>query len=133
MTGKLIKTIDLENNMQLNLYDESRRQAGDRWLVTLVIRMEIPVKAALLQKEHPSTETLKEVEKVLGEKVLFEQKRERIFVDAKEKEIALTEMSEMFIDRVLQYLSREAFPKQYVMKMYKEAEKKQSGYQSPPE
>jgi hypothetical protein len=129
MTGKLIKTIDLVNNMQLNFYDESRKQAGDRWLVTLVLRMEIPVSEALLHDEHPSAETLEEIEKVLGEKVLFEQKRERIFVDEKEREIALTEMSEMFLDSVLQYLSHEAFPKQYVMKMYKEAEKKQSWYQ----
>jgi len=128
MTGKLIKTIDLVNNMQLNFYDESKKQAGDRWLVSLVIRMEIPVGEALLHDEHPSTETLEEAEKVLGEKVLFEQKRERIFVDEKEKETALTEMSEMFLDSVLQYLSHEAFLKQYVMKMYKEAEKKQSWY-----
>jgi len=126
MTGKPIKTIDLVNNMQLNFYDESKKQAGDRWLVSLVIRMEIPVSEALLHAENPSTETIKEAEKVLGEKVLFEQKRERIFVDEKEKETALTEMSEMFLGSVLQYLSHEAFPRQYVMKMYKEAEKKQS-------
>ena len=122
MTGKLIKTVDLVNNMQLNLYDESRRQAGDRWLVTLVIRMEIPVKAALLHEKHLSTETIKEVEKVLGEKVLFEQKRERIFVDVKEKETVLTEMSGLFLDSVFQYLSHDAFPQQYVMKMYIEVE-----------
>lgn len=130
MAGKLIQTIDLVNNMQLNFYDASRKMAGDRWLVSLVIRMEIPVKAALLHEGRPSTETPEEVEKVLGEKVLFEQKRERIFVDEKDKKTALTEMSEMFLNSVLQYLSHEAFPKQYVMRIYKKAEKKQSWYRS---
>ncbi|MFC1813524.1 hypothetical protein ACFL03_12635 [Thermodesulfobacteriota bacterium] len=125
MTGKLIKTIDLENNMQLNFYDESRKLAGDRWLVSLVIHMEIPVKEALLHDAHSSTETVEEVEKVLGEKVLFEQKRERIFIDEDDKETVFAELNDNFIARTLKYLSRKSFPKKYVMKMYKEAEKKQ--------
>ena len=123
MTGKLIQTIDLVNNMQLDFYDESRTQAGDRWLVSLVIRMEVPVKEVLCHDGGPPAETIENIEKVLGEKVLFEQKRERIFVDEEEKEAALTGMKEMFLDSVFQYLSHEAFPRQYVMKMYKEAGK----------
>lgn len=129
MTGKLIKTIDLENNMQLNFYDESRKLAGDRWLVSLVIHMEIPVKEALLHDEHSSTETVEEIEKVLGEKVLFEQKRERIFIDEDDKETVFAELYDNFIARTLKYLSRKSFPKKYVMKAYREEEKKGSWYQ----
>ena len=128
MKENLIKTIDLENNMQLNFYDESRKLAGDRWLVSLVIHMEIPVSEALLHDEHSSTETVEEVEKVL-----FEQKRERIFIDEDDKETVFAELNDNFIARTLKYLSRKSFLKKYVMKMYKEAEKKQSLYQSPPE
>ena len=120
MKDKLIKTIDLENRMQLNLYDGSIKLAGDRWLVSLIIRMEIPVAEVLVPDSHQSIESVNEIKKLLGEKVLFEQKRERIFVDATEKETMLKELSDTFLNNTLRYLSSEAFPRQYVFKKYRE-------------
>ena len=51
MKEKLIKTMGLENGMQLDFYDASRRLAGDRWLISLIVRMEIPVVEALINDE----------------------------------------------------------------------------------
>ena len=129
MKENLIKTIDLENNLQMNLYDASRKLAGDRWLVSMVVRMKIPVTEVLFNDDHSSAENVDKIKKVLGESVLFEQKRERIFIDEKEKDAVFTEMYETFMDSVFQYLSQRSFPKKYVMKIYREEEKKRSWYQ----
>ncbi len=121
MKEKLIKTMDLKNGMQLKFYDNSRKLAGDRWLISLIVRMEIPV-------TEISIENVNEIKDMLGEKVLFEQKRERIFVGESEKEAVFEELYDFFIDSLLGYLSNKAFPKRYVLKKYREKVKKASWY-----
>jgi len=126
MKEKLIKTMDLSNGMQLNFYDASRQLAGDRWLISLIVRMEIPVAEVSINDEGKSMESVDEIKKVLGEKVLFEQKRERIFVAQSEKQAVFEELYVFFIDSVLGYLSNKAFPKRYVLKKYREKVEKKS-------
>ncbi|RZB31631.1 MAG: hypothetical protein SRB2_04600 [Desulfobacteraceae bacterium Eth-SRB2] len=128
MEEKLIKTMDLTNGMQLNFYDGSRRLAGDRWLISLIIRMEIPVTEVSINDGKKSMESVDEIKKVLGEKVLFELKRERIFVADSEKQTVFEEVYDFFIDSVLGYLSNKAFPKRYVLKKYREKVERESWY-----
>jgi hypothetical protein len=63
---------------------------------------------------------------MLGDSVLFEKKREKIFVDKTEKERVFKELCDMFLNSSLRYLSKKAFPKQYILKTYKEEMKKKS-------
>jgi len=120
--------MDLTNGMQLNFYDASRQLAGDRWLISLIIRMEIPVAEVSVNDTGKSIEALNEIKEVLGEKVLFEQKRERIFVAESEKQAVFEELYNFFIDSVLGYLSNKAFPKRYVLKKYREKVERGSWY-----
>lgn len=124
MKEKLIKTIDLENGLQLNLYDGSRKLVGDRWLVSLIVRMDIPVTEALKKDSRQLTESIGEITDVLGDSVLFEMKREKIFIDKTKKETAFKELCDMFLNSSLNYLSIKIFPKQYILKTYKEEVKK---------
>ena len=128
MKEKLIKTMNLENGMQLNFYDASRRLAGDRWLISLIVLMEIPVVEALINDEETSMDSMGEIKKVLGEKVLFEQKRDRIFVGESEKQTVFEETYNFFIESLLGYLSNKAFPKRYVLKKYREKVEQESWY-----
>jgi len=128
MKEKLIKTMELTNGMQLNFYDASRRLVGDRWLISLIIRMEIPVVEVLINDEKQFMDSVGEIKKVLGEKVLFEQKRDRIFVSESEKQTVFGEVYNFFIDSVLNYLSNKAFPKRYVLKQYREKVEQESWY-----
>lgn len=128
MKEKLIKTMDLKNGMTLNFYDASRPIVGDRWLISLIVRMEIPVVEALINDEGKSMDSVGEIKKVLGEKVLFEQKRDRIFVGESEKQTVFEEVYNFFIDSVLGYLSNNAFPKRYVLKNYREKVEQESWY-----
>jgi len=128
MKEKLIKTMDLKNGMQLKFYDNSRKLAGDRWLISLIIRMEIPVAEISINDGHKSIEIVNNIKEVLGEKILFEQKRERFFVAQSEKQAVFEELYDFFIDSVLGYLSNKAFPKRYVLKKYREKVEKESWY-----
>ena len=126
MKEKLIKALDLENGLQLNVYDASRKLVGDRWLVSLIIRMDVPVTEALKKDSRESIENIDEIKDMLGESVLFEKKREKKFVDTVEKEMVFKGLCDMFLNSSLKYLSKGIFPKLYILKMYKEEMKKKS-------
>lgn len=128
MKEKLIKTMDLENGMQLNFYDASKKLAGDRWLISLVVRMEIPITEVLKKDPDQSTESVDEITTVLGESVLFEQKRERNFIDEAQKPEMFKELYDTFVNSTFVYLSNEAFPRKYITKKYREAVENGSWY-----
>ena len=90
--------------------------------------MEIPVTAALIQEDSELVDIVTEIKKVLGEKVLFEQVLERIFIDDAKKEAVLKELTESFLDNTFNYLSHKEFPKRYVLKKYKEMVEKETRY-----
>jgi len=128
MEEVLIKTIDLENGLELKLLDASRKLAGDRWLVALIARIEIPTGDSLLKEDASSSLNVDEVRKVLGEKLLFEQKREKIFIDEREKDEIMKGMQDSFLSSSLSYLSHSDFPQKYVLKEFNEKIKKGSWY-----
>jgi len=126
MKEKLIKTLNLKNGLQLNLYDGSRKLVGDRWLITLIARMDVPVMEVLKRNSRESMENIDEIKDMIGESVLFEKKREKIFVDKTEKETVFNALCDMFLNSALNYLSKEAFPSQYILKTYRDVVKKKS-------
>ena len=126
MEEKLIKTIDLENGLELKLYDASRKLAGDRWLVSLIARIEIPTNELLLKKDGSPLLNIDEVRKALGEKLLFEQKRDKIFIDEKEKDEVMKEIQDFFLSSSLSYFSHSDFPQKYVLKKFNEKIKRDS-------
>jgi len=125
MNQKLIKTIELENKLTLNLYDESVKMIGDRWIVTLAARIKIAVDKALTQENLLSLPSEDEIKKMLGKEVVFEQKSNRIFVDKEAKANVLQEMSDTFIENTLPYLSHADFPQRFLAKKIKEEKDKQ--------
>jgi hypothetical protein len=123
MERKQIHTINLENRLVLNIYDESRKVAGDRWMVRCTAEIEIPVDCA-----EDAAINMDDLKACLGEKVLFQQKRERIFIDEKEKDQSFAEMCEAVMKTSLPYLSHKDFGPKYVLKQYREKEQKKSWF-----
>ena len=121
----LIKTIDLENHLTLDIYDESIKMIGDRWMVNMVARIKVPLDEALIQKSEDSSVNKDKIKKALGKEVVFEHKSNRIFVDDNEKESIFQEMYDHFIDNTLHYLSRPNFPERFLLKKIREEMKKQ--------
>ena len=130
MEDNLIKTIDLENGLKLKLFDASRKLVGDRWLVSLIARIEMLINELLLKKDGAPLLNVDEIRKALGEKLLFEQKREKIFIDDKEKNEVMKGMQDLFLSSSLSYFSHSDFPQKYILKKFNEKIKKDSWYKN---
>ena len=126
MEEVLINTIDLENGLKLKLFDRSRKLAGDRWLVSFIARIEILIKDSLLKGDGSSLLNFDEAVKALGEKLLFEQKRERVYIDEKEKDEVMKKIQDSFLSASISYLSRSDFPEKYILKKFNDKIKKDS-------
>jgi len=126
MEEVLINTIDLENGLKLKLFDRSRKLAGDRWLVSFIARIEIPINDSLLKGDGSSLLNFDEAVKALGEKLLFEQKRERVYIDEKEKDEVMKKIQDSFLSTSISYLSRSDFPEKYILKKFNDKIKKDS-------
>lgn len=99
VTDKPIQTERLENGLTLEIVDRSRQVAGDRWYLEIVARMEIPLDGPLGEQ--------------LGDRVVFEQRRVRNFVDSAQKDAAVDEMVDSFLTTVRPYLGHPDFPRRY--------------------
>ena len=123
-----IKTVDLKNGLTLEFYDISRKLAGDRWYVGLIAQIDIPVNGVSIKSDSLLPYSIEEIRNGLGEKIRFEQKQERHFIDEKEKNQLLDSMMESFIKISNSYLSHPNFPEKFLLKEYKKYLERQSWY-----
>ena len=130
MEQTLIKSIELSNGLKLDFYDISRKLAGDRWYVGLIARIDIPLIDSLLTNQHLSHYSAEEIRNTLGESVRFQQKRERHYIDEREKDDLLNDLMDSFIKRTLNYLSLPDFPGKYILKEFQTYRKRKIWYQN---
>ena len=125
---ELIRTVALGNNLILELYDNSRKIAGDRWLVSLKVIIDIPIDDSMLPIDgEPDTDIL-EIREALGESVCFRQTRNHNFIAESEKEATFQDLIESFLSTSSSYLSHKDFPKKFIAKEYKKHLKMKSWY-----
>ncbi|MBW2449242.1 MAG: hypothetical protein PVH67_13645 [Desulfobacterales bacterium] len=130
MEQTLIKTIELSNGLKLHFYDISRKLAGDRWYVGVIARIDIPLIDSVLTNQHLSQYNVEEIRNALGESVRFQQKRERHYIDEREKDDLLNDLMDSFIKRTLNYLSLHDFPGKYILKEFQTYRKRKTWYQN---
>ncbi|MFP4445479.1 MAG: hypothetical protein ACLFPD_04455 [Desulfosudaceae bacterium] len=119
----LLETETLENGVELNLYDASRKVAGERWQVVLIVRARVPVTEALCRQCRPAD--TEEIRALLGESQLWEQKRERNFIDEKEKEAVLAAMRESFSGTIRSYVAHPEFAVRLIARRCQDLAKRQ--------
>ena len=130
MEQTLIKSIELSNGLKLNFYDISRKLAGDRWYVGVIARIDIQLIDSVLTNQHLSHYSVEEISNTLGESVRFQQKRERHYIDEREKDDLLNDLMDSFIKRTLNYLSLPDFPGKYILKEFQTYRKRKTWYQN---
>ena len=84
MDTSLLRKIDLKSGLELEIYDVSRKLAGDRWYVGFIARVEIPIDFLVDHADSPQVDIVK-MKDMLGETVRFEQKRDRHYIDEKKR------------------------------------------------
>ena len=125
--NNLIKKVNLDNGLDLEFYDASKKIAGDRWQVKLMVRVEIPV-SNYLQGLDEVMDT-DDIQKTLGQKIVYEKSMERNFIDDTEKERILIGFCDSLSESALSYLSAQNFPKQFIVKKFKESKAREKYYQ----
>ena len=128
MKEKLIKTVQLKNNLTLELFDASRKIAGDRYLVSLISRIKIPIINYLFDEKDKKKPNIDDIIKELGEIIIFENKSDRNFIDEKEKNIIINQLRDHVLINIIQYYSHVDFGQKYVLKRYYEQIKNKNWY-----
>jgi len=129
MDKRLIQSMDLNNHQVLKIYDASRKITGGRWFITMISEIEITVDETAFAGCEGSLPDISDIRNALGVTVTFEQKRERVFIDEKEKDRVLKEVCDFFLDSSLSYLSHADFPGKFILRQYDQYRKKQAWYQ----
>ena len=121
MNATLIKKIELENGLTLEFTDVSRKVAGDRYLVVLQTRVTVPVEEKWFPKESAGRPELADIIAKVGTEVVFEQRKERNFVDEREKPDVLADIVAVAEDYGIRYIGHPDFPQKLILKKYQEA------------
>ena len=112
----LIEEIRLPNGLVAEIWDDSRLIAADTTTVVLVVK--IPV---VLQEEYfEDPENCRKTAKVFGSPIVYEYRNERTFVHVGEREALFNEFLASFKKDVLPYVSKDHFPKRFVLSKYQE-------------
>jgi hypothetical protein len=114
----LIKAIVLDNGLELKLFDTSRTVAGDRWRVSLLARIDMPIDDVLVSLIDHHPDDIQAFKDTCGGTVRFEQTRERHFIDGIHKERVFQGMMELYLKGSLAYLSHPIFNHKYVICQY---------------
>jgi hypothetical protein len=112
----LFEEIRLPNGLVAEIWDGSRLIAADTTTVVLVVK--IPV--ALKEEYFENPADCRKTAKVFGSPLVYEYRNERTFVHVGERESLLGEFLANFRKDVLPYVSKQHFPKRFVLSKYHE-------------
>ena len=126
MAEKLIETITLPNGLILELWDNSRPMAGDRWLIALLAKVEVPVLPEYFSTLNNSEQAYRDLLAAYSDPLVFTQEKTRHFVDEKNFDDVLAELCQRFKDNLLSYLGNPRFAPLYVMKKYGDLQDRKS-------
>jgi hypothetical protein len=112
MRAEPISTLPLENGLTLRLFDLSRPVATDRWYIGVVGEV------AVVPSQISMVEMPEDLLDVVGDQVVFHQKRERHFIDDKEMTAAKEGMIRSLTETLVPYLSHPDFPRRLIRKTY---------------
>ncbi|NDY42439.1 hypothetical protein G3N55_06230, partial [Dissulfurirhabdus thermomarina] len=107
---RLIDRLPLPNGLTLEVVDESRVAAGDRWFVRVRFRAEIPVTPEIFERAAVPGVTYADYTAHRGGAVVYEALKERTFLDAGEKDAAVAEIVARFKAHSLAYVAHPDFP-----------------------
>lgn len=106
--GKMVEKIPLENGLVLEIWDYSRKIAGDRWLVGFLAQIAVTPKAEDFSNEVYYEHFLRDSDGYL----YYRYRKERTFIPEDKVGEIYGSIKENFLKAVLPYLSRPDFKHQ---------------------
>lgn len=102
----------LTNGITISYYDESKKIAGDRWVVKLRCQASVPLQQWMLDELKGDDEQTTFCRNYFDGQLLYETTKERNFVDEEQKTKTLEQLQKSFNDNALRYLAKEVFIRQ---------------------
>ncbi len=115
-----VETLTLPNNLELRIYDRSRKLAGDRWYVEAMMEIPVPLTPNILEKLSPDKALVEEFVRENGNPFLYRHQKARHFIDENEKDHAFQELKEDFLKTNRNYLGNPRFADLVVAKAFRE-------------
>jgi hypothetical protein len=126
--NKIVKTIELENGLTLEICDESRKIAADAYVVIMGVRMNVQIQKHRFVAQPVSDEKIADILAILGDDILYEYKSERNMIMAKEKEMVFENQVDTFVKNMVPYISKPIFPEKMILKEYRQRLEKKNKY-----
>jgi len=124
MEKRLIEKIELDNSLCLELWDGSRVLAGDRWLISVEARIEVPIDEKYLDGVPEADRIISILKKQYGDKVAYSYTQERHFVDEREKDSIFNEFVNNVKKNIIGYLSHPKFATKTLIAKYRDLKRK---------
>lgn len=112
----LLEEIRLPNGLVAEIWDGSRMIAADTTTVVLVVKIPVDLKPEYFEDPAACRKTAR----AFGSPLAYEYRNERTFVAAGEREALFNEFLANFKKDVLPYVSKEHFPKRFVLSKHQE-------------
>ncbi len=133
---RLVENIALSNGLEIEIYDYSKKVAGDRWFVGFMARVPVVIK-----KEHfenalrndnkyaaQISELFDEFKEKYGRVIYFEIKKERNFIDQRERDELWEGIFNNFKLHILNYMKHKDFEQRFMNRRIKEFLEKRLWY-----
>ncbi|MEM2982907.1 MAG: hypothetical protein QXH17_07055 [Candidatus Bathyarchaeia archaeon] len=120
MDARFVEQVELGNGLILEIWDESRLLVGDRWVVTMMARIKIPLDHEIVPDKEG---ILDEIRHLLGDHIYYIQRKTRNFISEKDVPQVFGQLKERFLEAALPYLSHPSFPVQFMKKKWEEIKK----------
>jgi hypothetical protein len=133
MSERLIEKIALPNGLILEIWDKSHPMAGDRWLVSLLAKVEITVLPEYFSTLDDGEQAYRDLVAAHGNSLVFTQEKGRLFVDEGEAKEVLTRLHRSIEDNLAAYLGNPKFASLYVLKKYGDLRDRQNWGAETPE
>jgi len=127
MSTHPLLSCNLKNGLTLLGWDQSKKTTADRWTVCVMVEMTIPVEIKWFANNPVDDEKFRRIRSELGESVVFQQKRERQFIRADQKDHLVKEMSDSVVETGLKYLGHDDFAAKYILKVFADQQRRRQG------
>ena len=115
----IIEQCRLENNMTLTVSDQSKKMAGDRWLIKIICEAEIPVDEGFFSRVVEEDLDLQaEVREAMAGSIRFSVTKERTFIAETERAALVELMVTEIMSNMVIYLNRPEFPEKLFARKY---------------
>lgn len=119
----------LGNGLFLEIYDQSRKISGDRWLVEMAAKIDIPIDRLHLGDGLNKKVSLNSLKETFDNFVRYEQKRERNFIGDQQKDTVFNDLVTSFLTSTREYLSHPHFAARYAMREHLRRQQRKTWYQ----